>query len=219
MRRSIDVLISTATITLLLVAVYLLVPSPTALGSSFNGLIHRLTQPHRIKRAWPYLARGGSHLDPRGANVQLVEFADFQCPYCRLSHQGMIAFLARHPSVGVTYYNYPLPIHPAAQGAARAAICADDQGAFRRIHDYFFSTTGWQTDTNWLTAARAAAVPDLGRFAKCLTSSGTLDRLRWEKSAGDSLGVTGTPTFVTRGHELLGVADDTTLARLVQQAN
>lgn len=140
--------------------------------------------------------------------MRIVEFADFQCPFCQANHSELLAFLTVHPGVGVVYRHLPLPQHPAAEAAAKAAICAEHQGVFRAFHHYLFETANWQEDRNWSDVAQATNVGDLAEFERCLDTPATAARLEADKELAKALGITGTPAFVTERHVVQGLQTD-----------
>jgi protein-disulfide isomerase len=113
--------------------------------------IEVMLEPPRI----PVAAEGPS-LGPAGAPVTIVEFSDFQCPYCARAGPVVKEIRARYPEqVRIVYRHLPLDrIHPLARGAAEASACADAQGRFWEFHDVLFANQ------------RALDVPDLQRYAK-----------------------------------------------------
>lgn len=158
-----------------------------------------------LKREWPTLASSGARLDSGAGEVALVEFSDYQCPFCRLANYAVDSAIT---AVGLTvaYHHYPLKsIHSQAEGAARAAICAENQGHFREMHHYLMTTNTWYTDSNWVAAATAAQVEDLPKFSSCLADSATARRLTADIALGDALHLTGTPMFLSRDSLLAGV--------------
>jgi protein-disulfide isomerase len=151
-----------------------------------------------ITREWGALANGTSRVDSSGHEVLLVEFADYECPFCAQSEPEVEAFLADHPQVGVLYRHFPLRrIHPAAEGAARASVCAEAQGRFREMHRRLFHSSEWQSLRDWASEARSAGVPNLPEFATCLTSPSTTARLAVDESLAVRFAVRATPTFFT----------------------
>lgn len=162
---------------------------------------------------WPTLAMGAK-LDTGGSEVRVVEFSEYQCPFCRRQHKALAA-LARSGGVpGVVFRHLPLPIHPAAEGAARSAICAEQQGRFLALHDRLMTTQQWMNDTNWVREATAVGVSDTVAFLACLSDSSTTDRLRRDASLARELGINGTPTFLFRGGRHDGMMPDTMVLRL-----
>lgn len=151
-----------------------------------------------ISREWDALVAGTSRVDSGGREVLLVEFADYQCPFCAQSASELEAFLVDHPHVGVLYRHFPLrSIHPAAEGAARAAICAEAQGTFRQMHRRLFESSQWHSQRNWVAEASSAGVPNLSAFEACLNSPSTTARLAADEALAARLDVRGTPTFFT----------------------
>jgi protein-disulfide isomerase len=124
-------------------------------------------------------------------------------------------FLAAHPDVGIVFRHLPLPWHVAAEPAARAAICAEQQGYFRAFHDFLFTTASWETDQDWVKVARTVSVPDLAGFSRCLLSPAAEERLRTDAELAGLLHITGTPTFVTERRIAQGMQADSSLATLL----
>jgi protein-disulfide isomerase len=215
MRRLIDGALYVATAGCLMLALWILFRAGGPARQGLGEWWRKVQEPARISRLWPRLTAEGGRLDPAGRGIHLVEFADFQCPYCQKNHAQLVGFMKRHPEIGVVYRHLPLPMHAAAPGAARAAICAEQQGALRRLHDYFFETAAWAADTNWVSAAQAVHIPDTNAFRKCLASQATAARLSADEALARDLGITGTPTFLTRQHMARGMQDETQLEELI----
>src|SRR5690606_24468643 len=83
---------------------------------------------------WLMLVKGGARLGTDGATPYVVGFLDYECPFCQSSHRLVERFIRGSPDKAVTIRHFPLRSHPAAELAARAAICAESQGAFERVH-------------------------------------------------------------------------------------
>lgn len=200
---------------LLIAAVaYALLQPSGVLGSRIQEWRRNRAFHARLADEWKNLIAEGGRLDAGGGRVALVEFSDYQCPYCRKAHQELVAFLSKHPDVGVVYRHFPLAIHPLAVRAALASICAEQQGRFQDLHRRLFETTDWQQDTNWVNEARRASVPDLRRFRACLTSGEATRRLDADRAIGDKVDVTGTPAFFGPTVVAHGVQSEEALARL-----
>src|SRR5260221_2394019 len=104
----------------------------------------------------------GARLGPEAPPVQIVEFADFECPFCGSFHKILKALEHRYPKqIGLTYVHFPIPGHRFAMPAARVAECAGDQGRFEAMYDQLFDAQ----DQFGLKAlddyANAGAVPEL----------------------------------------------------------
>ena len=86
--------------------------------------------------------KSGRITGPDNAKIRLVEFSDFECPYCVRAYPTVKNLLAKYgEQISVEYYHYPLPFHPNAQKAAEASECAADQGKFWEMHDKLFEAS------------------------------------------------------------------------------
>lgn len=104
-----------------------------------------------------------------------------------------------------------------AEGAARAAICAEFQGRFRQMHSLLMETSEWQEDGEWVSLARWAEVPDVDEFETCLGGNRVERRLLEDRELADALGVTATPTFFHRSGAHVGSIDGERLNGLVAE--
>ena len=152
----------------------------------------------------PVSADDDPSVGPASAPVTIVEFSDFQCPYCKLSVPLMKEILAKYPDkVKVVYRDYPGPNHPHAQQAAEAAQCAGDQGKFWEYHDSLFDRqvpgTGW----NFTELAKEVGL-NQDAFATCLNTGRYREEVANDLHDGFKLGVTSTPTFFINGRPLVG---------------
>jgi protein-disulfide isomerase len=135
------------------------------------------------------------------ATVAVIEFADFQCPYCaaffRITLPAIEDAYIDSGKVLFAFRHLPLvEIHPRALPAARAASCAGDQGRFWEYHNRLF-TDPTALDDETLMAYAAALGLDRGRFGKCLGGSDSASRIQQEASAAAVILVAaGTPTFL-----------------------
>ncbi len=193
-----------AEIVLFLTVVYILFRPNGAIGSQISQWRENREVRRVLAAEWPLLTDTDGQWGAREGRIVAVEFSDYECPYCRLAHVELKGLLARAP-YRVVYRHFPLPSHPAARGAARAAICAGTQGRFSEMHDRLFETTDWQRDTNWTREAVGAGVRDIEEFHRCLGRPGTMARLAQDEALARKLGVTGTPTFFTPSGKEQGV--------------
>jgi protein-disulfide isomerase len=144
----------------------------------------------------------------RGQNkaaVTIVEFGDFQCPYCREAESSLRTVMEHHPQdVRLVFRNLPLTqIHPNAKVAAEAAVCADRQGRFWEMHDAMYEDQSALTaDALKMTATRLGL--DAGSFAACLTDDSTARSLAADAEAARELGLSGTPYFFINGRPIDG---------------
>jgi len=144
---------------------------------------------------------------PRGhpdAPVTIVEFSDFQCPFCLRATSVMQELLARYPDQLRIYYRHlPLPNHPRARGAAIASVCAERQGTFWAYHDRLFADPGAMSEADLRARAEALEL-DLAAFDACMGSEQAAARVDSDIAAANALGVTGTPVFFVNGIRLTG---------------
>lgn len=139
------------------------------------------------------------------APVTIVEFSDFQRPFCQRAQAALNEVLGKYEGrVKLAFRDFPLPqIHAQAQMAAEASRCAGDQGRFWEFHDLLFAKPGKLDKTALLEHARSLKLHE-ARFESCL--SGGTYKAEVEKDAreGGAAGVTGTPAFFVNGIFLSG---------------
>jgi protein-disulfide isomerase len=115
----------------------------------------------------------------------------------------------------VGYLQLPLKaIHPLAEGAARSAICAEEQGYFHEMHALLMRTSTWQDDSNWAQLALQAGVPDTVRYLKCRATVRVSERLMAVAAYAESLQVVGTPTLYSQMGRINGELTAETLRAL-----
>ncbi|MBI4502762.1 MAG: DsbA family protein [Gemmatimonadetes bacterium] len=142
------------------------------------------------------------------APVTVVEFTDYQCPFCaRHFRETYRQLLSRYAdTVRYVVRNFPIAaLHPQAQKAAEAAECADEQGAFWRYHDLLFERAP-ALDVESLRAYAAEAGLDRGRFDACLASGRKASIVAKDLADGVAYGLTATPTFFINGRRVVGAA-------------
>ena len=161
---------------------------------------------------------GYPSLGPADAKIVIVEFSDFQCPFCRRFHQDTYkALLDAYPDqIRFVYRNLPLTqIHPFAMGSAVAAMCANDQGAFWDYHDKLFSseTLGDDVYVQYATDLNL----DLDKFKACLTSGEHDDFIQKDMDYSLSIGVQSTPTFFINGLAVIGAQPLSSFQQLIDK--
>jgi protein-disulfide isomerase len=151
------------------------------------------------------VAADGPSRGPADAQITIVEFSDFQCPYCQRSLETIEQVLAKYPSqVRLVYRHLPLDrIHPHARGAAEAAACADEQGQFWAYHDKLFQNNRALAKEDLLRYAGEAGL-DAQRFGACVEERRFKDKVEADLQAARAAGITGTPAFVVNGVLLSG---------------
>jgi protein-disulfide isomerase len=138
------------------------------------------------------------------APVTVVEFSDFQCPYCRAAESTVKAMRAKYGDrIKFVYMDFPLSFHPHAMDAARAAQCAAEQDKFWPYHDALFADQSKLAESDLKATAKRLGL-DTGRFNTCFNQGQPDGRIKAEQQQGEALGVTGTPTFFINGREIVG---------------
>lgn len=141
----------------------------------------------------------------KNAKVILIEFADYQCPFCarferdtfpRIDEEYIIT-----SKVKFIFRNFPLKSHPDAFKAAEAAICAGEQGKFWAMHSRLFRLQDTRDFNDWAQHAKTLALNST-KFTQCLESEAAASNVRKDLDDGKNAGVKVTPTF------LLGIPDD-----------
>src|SRR5262245_57746295 len=151
------------------------------------------------------VAADGPSKGPADAKVTIIEFSDFQCPYCQRSVATIEKILAKYPSdVRIVYRHLPLEaIHPFARGAAEAAVCADEQGLFWAYHDKLFQNNRALAKEDLLRYAGEAGL-DAAKFQACVDERRSKDKVETDLQAARAGGISGTPAFVVNGVLLTG---------------
>jgi protein-disulfide isomerase len=154
---------------------------------------------------------------PERAEVTLVVFSDFECPFCGKFAQTLKELEGELGGrVRIAYKNMPLGFHPRAEPAARAALAAAQQGRFWEMHDRLFSHARELTDEDRETHASAIGL-DLARFRADLQSPQIRERVNRDRQQAATLGVTGTPTLFVNGKFLAGAQPLASLRAAVEE--
>src|SRR6185312_13423471 len=144
---------------------------------------------------WQQYSASGARIGPASARLTIVEFADFQCPFCRRAAMYLDQLQQRHPTdIAVLYRHYP--IHHFARESAIASECARRAGAFKAFHDTLFAEQDSIGREAWTRIALSAGVEDTADFAHCMGDSSAARVVSADSAAGAKLGVWGTPTFL-----------------------
>ena len=151
------------------------------------------------------------------AKVMIVEFSDFQCPYCGQVEGTLKSVLAKHEGVvALAFRDYPLSqIHPMALGAAEAARCAGEQGKFWEYHDLLFGDQAG-LDHNGLIAKAAKLQLDAKQFDACVSSEKYKAAIQQDNQEGVRAGVNGTPGFFINGVFLNGAQPESAFEKAIQ---
>jgi protein-disulfide isomerase len=152
---------------------------------------------------------------PAGAPVTIVEFSDFQCPYCSRVNPAIAQTMQTYgDQVRVVFRQFPLNIHPQAQKAAEGSLCANDQGKFWELHDAMFADQR-NLSVDQIKAKAAAVSLEAESFATCLDSGKYAPKVAADMAAGSAAGVSGTPALFVNGRFLNGAVPFEQIAKLI----
>ncbi|MGH2897137.1 MAG: DsbA family protein, partial [Solirubrobacteraceae bacterium] len=142
----------------------------------------------------------GPSRGPANAPGVIVEFSDYQCPFCKRAEPTVTELLKKYPTqIRVVYRHMPLDgLHPRARPAAIASVCAEAQGKFWEYHDKLFENQQALNDEDLDKSATELGL-DLAAFKTCLANPDTALRVQKDSEAARSVGITGTPAFLING--------------------
>ena len=133
------------------------------------------------------------------ARVVIVEWADFECPFCQRTAPEFDRLIQTYPGlIKVVFKHYPIASHANAMRAARAAVAAQRQGKFWRLHDLMFLNAARLDEPSVERLAGEAGL-DVARFKADLADPAILDRINADRKQGDALGLEGTPMIYIGG--------------------
>jgi protein-disulfide isomerase len=148
---------------------------------------------------------GDPSIGPADAPVTIVEFSDYQCPYCQAWYQQTFdQLMANYPDqIRFVYRDLPLPGHPESLPAAEAANCAGEQGAYWKFHNALFSGQ-YQLGRGAYEKYAADLGLDTASFTACLDDHHTQAEVKADAAEAARLGLNGTPSFVINGLIFIG---------------
>ena len=138
------------------------------------------------------------------APIEIIEFSDFQCPYCLRADPTVRQVLDTYGNrIRFVYRHYPLPNHPFARPAAEAAACAGEQGKFWPYHDLLFANPSKLSDADLKQHAAGLGL-NAAQFNGCVDTHKLKAEIDADLKAGENAGVNGTPAFFINGRMLSG---------------
>jgi len=170
-------------------------------GSGNTGTTDTGTDTQEPINAKALIEQNDPVLGNADAGITILEFSDFQCPFCERAYSGAVAdFKASsyftNGEVNLIYKQFPLnSIHPYAQKAAEASLCADEQGKFWEYHDMMFENQAALT-VNDLKSYASQLGLNTGQFNSCLDNGKYVSEVAKETAQATSAGGQGTPFFV-----------------------
>jgi protein-disulfide isomerase len=141
---------------------------------------------------------------PANAPITIVEFSDFECPFCGEVEETLRKLITNYPSqIRLAYRDFPLPFHPHASLAAQASRCASAQGTYWMFHDLLFANQQNLAIGDLSKFASGLAL-DANKFDDCLKNKPFAEDIQNDIRIGQGLGITGTPAFFINGIALNG---------------
>lgn len=176
----------------------------------------------------PEINEGDAILGNKDSNVRVVVFSEFQCPYCKIIWSTMRDIMNQYgDKVLFDFKNLPLPLHPAANGAALAAECALEQGKYWEYGDKLF-----EAQSEWSADKGKSSVPaegqkfkeyavklglDASKFNQCLDGKKYQEKIDKDKNEATNLGISGTPATFINGQFKNGVASAEDIKAAIDQ--
>lgn len=191
-------------------------PAPAAAQPS-GQVAEAPTAPPQFTR-YDIPIEGYPSLGPDDAPITIVEFSDFQCPFCRRFHDETYqALLDAYPNqIRFVYRNLPLTsIHPAAMPSAIASLCANDQNAYWEYHEKLFSSETLDEPTFIQYATDLNLNVD--EFTACLSSGKHDEFIQQDMDFSINLGVQSTPTFFVNGLAIVGAQPLSSFQQLIDK--
>jgi protein-disulfide isomerase len=161
---------------------------------------------------------GDPSFGPEDAPITIIEFSDYQCPYCESWYQQTFKQLlnAYPDQIRFVYRDLPLPMHPEAIPAAEAANCAGEQGAYWNFHDALFSGQYGLSRSAYEQYAADLGL-DTATFTACLDDHRYQDEVNLDAADAARFGLTGTPSFVINGRILIGAQPFANFKAIIDQ--
>jgi protein-disulfide isomerase len=171
-----------------------------------------MLDPPRLTVAATGPAKGSS-----SAPVEMIEFSDFQCPFCLRAHATVDQVLQTYGDrIRFVYRHYPLPGHPNARPAAEASACAAEQGKFWPYHDRLFAQPSKLSDADLKQHAAQLGL-DTAKFNACVDSRKYSAQVEADVRDGNAAGVNGTPAFFINGRMLSGAQPFDAFKRIIDE--
>lgn len=216
LKRAFEVAVNVGIVSLFVVV---LVHPRSLVRITIADFLHRRHEAAVLREAWPEMTAVGARFGSAAPERTIVEFADYQCPACRQVFRDVETLVAREQHVQVVFRHFPITrIHPHAEAAALASICAEEQDAFPELHRFLFTDTTWAStpSLDWLEVAARAGVSDPPSLVSCMGAADTRTRLDRDVDLAMHIGVRATPTFFPEGEApIVGAATLEVLERSV----
>lgn len=173
--------------------------------------VHILLEPPRLRVA----AATGAAKGPSSAPIEMIEFSDFQCPFCQRAHATVERVLTTYGNnIRFVYRHYPVPGHANAKPAAEASECAKEQGKFWPYHDRLFANPSKLSDADLKQHAASVGL-DTTAFNACFDSHKYASVVDADAKDGEAAGVNGTPAFYINGRMVSGAQPFDVFKRII----
>ncbi len=161
---------------------------------------------------------GDPILGKPSAPVTIVTFTDFECPYCVRLHRSLQEIVQAYgDSVRLVAKQFPLTFHPNARAAAKAALCAQEQGAYWAFHDALFDQEARLQPELYRALAKKLKL-NLKKFKRCNSAEASDRRIDADMAQAAELGVRGTPVSFVNGFKVLGAMPASHFKALIEAA-
>lgn len=172
--------------------------------------VEYLLEPTRVE-----VAATGPSMGPENAPITIVEFSDFECPFCSRLLPTMEQVKQKYgDKVRLVFRQYPLNFHQHAQKAAEASLCANEQGKFWEFHDAMFQNQK-ELAVEQLKAKAAAMGMNAEQFNSCLDGSKFAAQVKKDFDEGSAAGVSGTPAMFVNGRFISGAVPFQEIAKVI----
>jgi protein-disulfide isomerase len=214
-----------AVIAILILAYMLIKPDQTGITGNVIREKNPLQQPQQGQQpSQPEIISvsidDDSILGDEDAPVTIIEFSDYECPFCARFYLNTFPQLKREyidtGKVKLVYRDFPLSFHQNAQKAAEAAECAGEQDKYYEMHDKIFENQQAITTTNLKEYAKEIGL-NTNEFNECLDSGEKANEVQKDFQDGQSIGVRGTPTFFINGKLLRGAQPFEEFQKIIEE--
>lgn len=171
-----------------------------------------------VVKDWSRYSLGGHAIGDTNAAVTLVEFADFECPFCRRLALDVDSLRRLGTRIRTVYRHFPVPSHRFALMAVRASECASDQHGFESMHSALFAHPESLGVAAWWWFARSAGLKDSAAFESCVKRRGPLPVLDQDTTDARRLGLHGTPLLLIEDTRVDGAPPFDSLRAYINRA-
>lgn len=151
------------------------------------------------------------------AVVTIVEYSDFECPFCQRVTPTLDSLLDRYKGkVKVAYKHLPLSFHQNAASSALASIAANEQGKFWEFHDELFRNQQNLNEATYLKIAKELGL-DMVKFKEDMASDAAKEKLAKDAKEAESMGISGTPHFLINGVPVSGALPEEEFVKVIEK--